>query len=327
MSFGKGLNSLISPSGSSASGGKAQSNQRHSHSTPPPHILHEEIYLAPLHRKEKNDQSPLRLNENDSRRESVFQIETEKIQPNPYQPRTSFAEKELEELASSVREFGVLQPVVVSKIVRETDTGTRVEYQLIAGERRLMAAKRAGLERIPAIVRKGDTSKVKFELALIENLQRSNLSPLESARAYQRLQEEFGLTQKAIATRVGKSREVVANTMRLLSLPPYLMEALREGKISESHARHLLSIPRESQKELYLRLINEGMSTRRMKEKINEEKTPDPERRYLERKFEEKFGVPVSIAKNGARGKITIQFYSEEEYRSLLKELLGESLE
>ena len=259
--------------------------------------------------------------------QAVFHIETEKIRPNPYQPRTAFPEAELEELARSVREFGVLQPIVVSKMVRETEMGTRVEYQLIAGERRLMAAKRAGLERIPAIVRKGDSSKLKFELALIENVQRSDLNAMESARAYQRLQEEFGLTQKDVAARVGKSRETVANTMRLLGLPEYLQEALKSGKITESHAREFLSLPEGQQKALYERLIAGGMSSRRVRERIREAKAPDPETRHLERGLEEKFGLPISISKRGGKGKVSVRFHSEEEFRALLNQLLGEVLE
>lgn len=302
MDLGKGLNSLFKPG---ASG-----------SVPSPHVIHEEPRLQHIR------PSIMRPVKRESHHESIFHLEVDRIKPNPYQPRISFNEEELERLAASVKEFGILQPIIVSKLITETENGTRVEYQLVAGERRLMAAKRARLERIPAIVRKGGTSKTKLELALIENIQRSNLNPIEAARAYAKLQEEFGLTQKEIAERVGKSRESIANAMRLLTLSEDIQRALAEGKLSESHARHLLSLPFERRREYFERLTKEGMSARKIREKITSERIPDPARRYLERKLEEKFGVPASVSKNGARGKITMQFYSEEEYRELTKKLL-----
>ncbi len=305
MDLGKGIHSLFRPSGGA---------------TPPPHIIHQEDEVRLKHIRPN---FPRTARRHEHAQESVFHIEVDRIKPNPYQPRVSFDAAALEELASSVREFGVLQPIIVSKTVTESDTGTRVEYQLVAGERRLMAAKRAGLERIPAIVKKVDAPKAKLEIALIENLQRTDLNPMEAAKAYARLQEEFGLTQKEIAERVGRSRESVANAMRLVSLPKEIQDALAEGKLSESHARHLLSLPPEKRGEFFERLVKEGMTARKTREKIASERTPDPERGYLERKFEEKFGVPVSISRHGPRGKITMQFYSEEEYRALTKKLLA----
>ncbi len=310
MSFGKGLYSLFQPS----RGGTGE--------TEPPKILH-------THEGSSAETvPPRRIEHPQPKQESVFHIEVEKIKPNPYQPRKNFNETGLEELTCSVREFGVLQPIVVSKIVKESDIGTHVEYQLIAGERRLMAAKRAGHERIPAIVRNIDVPKMKLELSLIENLQRTDLGPLEAARAYERLQNEFGLTQKEVAARVGKSREAVANTLRLLNLPPYIQEAITEGKISESHARHFLSLPPSEQKAFFEKSVSEGFSVRQVREKIVSQKNPDPERGYLERKLEERFGTPASVIKQGGRGKITLQFFSEEEFRALIRELLkGEEME
>ncbi len=213
MSLGKGLNSLIAP------------GSGEDHGAPLPMPVHREeirashpreVLNTPTHSFEKKHTANAA-----PKQESIFHIEVEKIVPNPYQPRKVFNAEEIQELADSIKEFGVLQPISVSKVVKETSSGTRVEYQLVAGERRLKAAKLAGLPRVPAIIRKGDTPKMKLELALIENIQRSNLNPLESARGYARLQDEFNLTQKDIAARVGKSRETVANTMRLLNLPTY----------------------------------------------------------------------------------------------------------
>lgn len=256
--------------------------------------------------------------------ESVFQIEVSKIKANPYQPRKEFKEEDLRDLAQSIREFGVIQPLIVSKIEREVDTGTEVEYQLIAGERRLRAARLVGLERVPAIVKKIDAAQVKLEIALIENIQRSDLNPVEAARAYARLQDEFGLTQREIAVRVGKSREVVANTLRLLNLPTHIQEALAENKINESQARLLLSVTSpEKQEEAFQNIMRHGLSVRRLKEKI--EVTGDPDGSYWERQLEEYLGAPVKVMKQGQRGKMIIHFYSGEEWQSIIDKLLGKS--
>jgi len=263
-----------------------------------------------------------------SKSESVFQIETEKIKPNPYQPRRDFREEELRELSQSIREFGIIQPLIVSKIIKETEFGAEVHYQLIAGERRLLAAKILGLERVPAIVKDIDAERMKLEMALIENLQRSDLNPLEAARAYARLQDEFGLLQREIAVRVGKSREVIANTLRLLNLPLEIQEALRQGKINESQARTLLSInDAGEQKRVFENLLHQKMSVRALREEAIKPKIIDPEQNYWERRLEEKLGAPVKLIKQGDKGKVIVQFYSEEEYRALLDKLLGNSKE
>lgn len=317
MTIGKGLQSLIPPKGDAEKPGKdAPLGTRPSGELTEPRPAEP----APAVRQAPREphQGP--------RQEAVFQIEVEKIRPNPYQPRREFDEGALEELASSIREFGVIQPLIVSKAIRETETGTKVEYQLIAGERRLRAARRAGLERVPAIVRKIDENKVRFEVALIENLQRSDLNPLETARAYARLQDEFKLTQREIAGRVGKSREAVANTLRLLNLPPYVQDALMSQAINESQARALLSIA--DPKELTRRfrdLIEGRTSARRLREETGVPPAALPEQNYWEKQLESKFGAPVAIVKKGSRGRIVIQFYSDEEMHSLLEKLAGES--
>lgn len=263
--------------------------------------------------------------------ESVFHIEVEKIRPNPYQPRHEFNPQALEELAQSIREFGVIQPLVVTKMERESEYGTEVEYQLIAGERRLMASKIAGLERVPAVVRKVGDARTKLELALIENIQRSNLNPIESARAYARLQDEFGLTQREVAARVGKSREAVANTLRLLNLPLPVQQALSEGKINESHARALLSIEnRDAQWQAFQKIISEKTTVRELRAETKEKTAAvpahtDPQDTYWEKRLEDVVGAPVKVFSQGTHGKIVIQFYSQEEKRGIMERLAGDN--
>lgn len=261
--------------------------------------------------------------------ESIFHIEVDRIKPNPYQPRHEFNQQALEELAQSIREFGIIQPLVVTKVERENEFGTEVEYQLIAGERRLIASKIAGLERVPAVVRKVEGARTKLEMALIENIQRSNLNPIESARAYARLQDEFGLTQREVAARVGKSREAVANTLRLLNLPLPIQQALSEGKINESQARALLSIEhRDAQWQALQRIITEKTTVRELRSETQQKRQPtthaDPQDAYWEKRLEETVGAPVKVLSQGPQGKIIIQFYSPEEKRGIFERLAGE---
>lgn len=254
--------------------------------------------------------------------ESIFHIEVEKIKPNPYQPRREFDAESLKELGQSIREFGIIQPLVVSKVVNETETGTQVEYQLIAGERRLKAAKIVGLERVPAIVKKIDLDRTKLEMALIENVQRSDLNSFEAAKAYARLQDEFNLTQREIASRVGKSRETVANTLRLLNLPSHIQEAIAKNKINESQARALLAIQNaEEQERVFQNLLNQKITAQKIREKVFPQN--DPEKIYWEKQLEEKLGAPVKVFKQGEKGKMIIQFYSKDEWQSILDKLLG----
>lgn len=331
MTLGKGLNSLITPG----------TGEEHNIVVPMP-LHHENVHdnspvLYNTHHEKhhsisrlleiKNQISATRRARPDSsppRQESIFHIEVEKIIPNPYQPRKIFNEREIQELADSIKEFGMLQPISVSKIVKETSMGTRVEYQLIAGERRLKAAKLAGLPRIPAIIRKGDTPKMKLELSLIENIQRTNLNPLESARGYARLQDEFNLTQKDIAVRIGKSRETVANTIRLLNLPSHIQNALEMGKINESQARILISIENlQEQEMIFERMLSGTLTARKARERTQKPQTPDPEKVYWQKRLEECVGLPIEIERKGTRGKVSIQFYSDEEFQNILR-ILGE---
>ena len=256
--------------------------------------------------------------------ESIFQIEIEKIKSNPYQPRRVFNEDGLNELASSIREFGIIQPLVVTKVEKETPTGTEVSYQLVAGERRLMAAKRVGLRTVPAIVKRFDVHRTKLEVALVENVQRSNLNPIETARAFARLQDEFGLTHREIAGKMGKSRETVANAVRLLGLPTNIQDALSEGKINESHARALLAAPDPArQSELFEKFLG-GKPALHVK---NTPSPADPETKYWERRLEEKLGHPVEIQKNKGKGKMTVRFHSESDLQNILEKIVGPEAE
>ncbi len=266
--------------------------------------------------------------------QAIFHIEVDRIVSNPDQPRRTFDENALKELAASIREFGLLQPIVVSKVEREIPTGTEVYYQLIAGERRLMAARMLGLERVPAIVRNLTYSRESLELAVIENIQRENLNAIELARAYSRLQDEFRLTQREIASRLGKSREVVANTVRLLDLPTEIQEALEKNHISESHGRLLLTIDDQSlQHKLFLDLLENRLTTRELRSKARlaepkevavKEALQDslsPELKFLQDRLSSELGAPVSIHQSGSSGRITINFYSEEELQQILNRL------
>jgi ParB family chromosome partitioning protein len=256
----------------------------------------------------------------------VFQVEVEHIEPNPYQPRKVFDEKELKDLASSIAEFGILQPLVVTKIEKLTDRGTEVRYQLIAGERRLMASKLIGLERVPVVIKSTPEERMKLELAIIENLQRANLNPIESARAYAKLQDQFGLTQREVATRLGKSREVVANTMRLLSLPTYIQEAISQGQLGESQGRLLLAVPNQrEQQAMFEDIVRNNLSVRELKQRLGSRMGPsrmsgfvDPQLKNVEEKLCEVLGTKVKVSGQSNKGKITIDFYSPEELQALI---------
>ena len=268
--------------------------------------------------------------------EHVFLIEVNRISPNPYQPRREFDEEELRNLASSIREFGILQPLVVTKIVEEADGAVNVRYQLIAGERRFRAASMIGLERVPAVIKNVALDKGRLEMAIVENVQRANLNPIESARAYNRLADEFKLTQREIAQRIGKSREVIANTMRLLNLPTVVQDALSRGQIGESQARLLLAIEDPGQQQnLFNEIVAGNLSVREVKNKIDylkaakrhidgvavEEKPVDAEAVSIRQQLEEALGTPVQVDKTGASGKITIQFSSPEELYAIIQRM------
>lgn len=266
-------------------------------------------------------------------KESVFWIPVEKIKPNPYQPRKEFDEAALKGLAESIRQYGILQPLVVTRIERETEDGTQVEYELVAGERRHRASEILGLREVPVIIRKEEPAKVRLELALVENIQRQDLNPMERAIAYKRLTDEFGMKQPEIAERIGKSRESIINTIRMLMLPQEMQDAVRAGKITEGHTRPLLMLsgrPAE-QKELFEDIIDHHMSVReaeRISRRIARERArkvedlPTAETRAVEEKLGNALGARVEIQKlPGGRGKISIEFFSDEELYGITAKL------
>lgn len=272
--------------------------------------------------------------------EAVFQIEIDRIVANPNQPRRHFDDEALRDLAASIREFGILQPIVVRKLELETDNGTNVQYEIIAGERRWRASKLVGLPRVPAIIRQVDVKRESLELAIIENLQREQLNPVEMARAYARLQDEFGMTQREVATRLGKSREVVANTLRLLDLSSEVQTAIEDGRISESHGRLLLGVTDPAlQQSLFKDLLERQLTTRELRERVSgaarggrkaprAERLPEqltPELAALQDKLSAELGAPVKIQTSGGVGKITISFYSPEELSAILEHLAREA--
>lgn len=260
---------------------------------------------------------------------SIFWVETEKIKPNPYQPRKEFDPRALQDLADSIRQYGVLQPLVVTRREIESEEGIAVEYELIAGERRLRASRLAGLPQVPVIIRATeDSDKEKLELAIIENLQREDLNPIDRAQAFLKLAEEFKLTHGEIGKKMGKSREYVSNTLRLLSLPEEIRQALAEKKISEGHTRPLMMLsdrPAE-QVTLFKEMVIKRLSVRES-EKIAREiatdktrkKDLDPQMIDYQKRLSEKLGTRVSIEKREVGGKIVIDFFSPNDLQTILE--------
>jgi ParB family transcriptional regulator, chromosome partitioning protein len=265
--------------------------------------------------------------------DSIFWVDVEKIQPNPFQPRREFDQAQLQSLSDSIRQYGVLQALVVTrKEVPKEDGGLAVEYELIAGERRLRASKLAGLSQVPVLIKVGDETNdlLKLELAIIENIQREDLNPVDRARAFQRLIDEFGFKHVEIAKKVGKSREYVSNSVRLLTLPSEMQDALSLGKISEGHARPLMMLgdrPEEQLtlfKEIMFKRLTvreaEAIGRRVAYDKIRKKGAYlDPETQEMEEKLTETLGTRVSIEKRLNGGKILIDFFSEEDLQSILE--------
>lgn len=269
------------------------------------------------------------MDENPPRRsQSIFFIELDRIRPNPLQPRREFDEIKLKELAESIRQYGVLQPLVVVREEKTIPTGVTTEYELISGERRLRAARIAGLPEVPVIIREEPADKVKLELAIVENVQREDLNPLDKAAAFKKLQEEFNLTQKEIGGRIGKSREYVSNAIRLLSLSSAIQQALRSGLVSEGHARSLLVLADQPQEQEVLfndivtRQLNvreaERISRRVTRGHSYERAAVDTELKSIEDRLREMLGTRVSIEKKAQGGRVSIDFFSDEELYGLL---------
>lgn len=263
--------------------------------------------------------------------ESIFWVEVDKIKPNPFQPRREFDEAKLRDLADSIRQYGILQPIVVTRteVIKE-DGGLATEYELIAGERRLRASKVAGLREIPVRIRVGDDSdKTKLELAIIENIQREDLNPIDRAKAFQRLADDFSFTHSQISKKVGKSREYVSNTIRILALPDPILESLLRNEISEGHTRPILMLadrPEEQltlHKEIVLKKMTvreaEAIARRIAYDRVRKkEYVVDPEIVLIEEKLTEKLGTRVQIERKDYGGKVLIDFFSNDDLRKLL---------
>ena len=263
-------------------------------------------------------------------RDSIFWVEVDRIEPNPYQPRREFDQAKLNGLAESIRMYGLLQPLTVTRNeTTKDDGGINVFYELIAGERRLRASKLAGLVQVPVIIRsEEDTDQMKLELAIIENLQREDLNPVDRAQAFLRLHKDFNFTHVQIGKKMGKSREYVSNTLRLLMLPEAILGYLAEGRISEGHTRPLLMLndkPEEQSvlaKEILLKKLtvreSEALARRSAQEKVSAKHKINPEVLNLERKLTEKLGTRVQIEQKEVGGKLVISFFSAEDLSELL---------
>jgi ParB family transcriptional regulator, chromosome partitioning protein len=266
--------------------------------------------------------------------DSIFWIEVDKIKPNPYQPRREFDQIALQSLADSIRQYGVLQALVVTrKEIVKPDGGLATEYELIAGERRLRASKLAGVREVPCLIKTGeDNNLMKLELAIIENVQREDLNPVDRARSFQRLVDEFGFKHATIGEKIGKSREYVSNSLRLLALPSDILDALSAGKISEGHARPLMMLNDrpEEQSTLFKEIMFRKLTVREAEmiaRKIAVEKVrkkdfgADPEVNEIEEKLAESLGTRVHIERKEVGGKIHIDFFSKDDLRKILEVL------
>jgi ParB family chromosome partitioning protein len=260
---------------------------------------------------------------------SAVEILISRISSNPYQPRKRFSPEDLASLRASIAAHGVLQPILVS----ETATG----YQLVAGERRLRAAQAAGLDRIPAVIRQL-VDRDQLELALVENLQREDLDPIETADAYQTLIKRFGLSQDDVANRVGRARSTVANTIRLLELAPEVQGAVADGRLSEGHGRALGGLPAEHQSRVLDSVIGQDLSVRQTEELVRRLREPkptvdesapvrktDPDLERVEEDLRRALGTKVSLARSRRGGRIVIEYYSDEDLGRLYERLTGGS--
>lgn len=250
--------------------------------------------------------------------EKVQEVEISRIVPNPHQPRTNFNAEKLQELANSIKENGIIQPLIVSQ--------RGGQYEIIAGERRFQASKLLGLAKVPVIVRKAD-EKQKLELAIVENIQRHELNAVEEGKAYKKLTEEFGLSQEEVAQKMGVSRSAVANKLRLLTLPVEIQKALIEGVITEGHAKAILAVDNpEKQRALFEMILKNKLTVRQLEDKTKEISVRshkritsiDPETKNLEDQLSEKLKTKVKISKAGSGGKIVIEYYSSEELSNIL---------
>ncbi len=264
------------------------------------------------------------------KKESIFNVEVDKIRPNPRQPRKSLPKESLKEIADSIREHGILQPLIVTKIEKPTERGRKVEYELVAGERRWRAAQMAGLPHVPVIIRDSSADE-KLELALVENLQRENLNPIEAAQAYKQLRDDFKLKHSQIAQKVGKSRVTVTNTLRLLALPPKVQKAMMEGRITDAHGRAILMAKPMARLSLYQSIIRNNLNVRQAEDKARKMALPNkpyaqgpknPLFRKIEKDLGKTLNQKVSIIRRGDLGYLSIGFASQKELDKIVKHLL-----
>lgn len=270
--------------------------------------------------------------------DSIYWVEVEKVVPNPFQPRREFDQNKLQELADSIRMYGVLQPLTVTRKEVQQDHGTfYTEYELIAGERRLRASKLAGVAQVPVIIREGEQSEQeKLELAIIENLQREDLNAVDRAIAFRQLADVFGLSHAQVAQKVGRSREYVSNSIRLLALPEHILEALKHTNLTEGHARTLLMLSDrpEEQEVIFREILLKKLSVREVERIVRKiatdkvrKKNPgefDASLIEFEKQFTETLGTRVQIQKTDFGGKLTIDYFSEEDLEAILKRVTEE---
>ena len=271
--------------------------------------------------------------------DSIYWVEVEKVVPNPFQPRREFDQNKLQELADSIRMYGVLQPLTVTRKEVQQDNGTfYTEYELIAGERRLRASKLAGVVQVPVIIREGEQSEQeKLELAIIENLQREDLNAVDRAIAFRQLAEAFGLSHAQVAKKVGRSREYVSNSIRLLGLPEHMLESLKLSDMMEGHARTLLMLTDrpEQQEVVYKEILLKKLSVREVERIVRKiatdkvrKKNPgefDANLIEFEKQFTETLGTRVQIQKTDFGGKLTIDYFSEDDLAAILKRMNDEA--
>ena len=254
-----------------------------------------------------------------------IEIPLDRIRANPRQPRLRMNGPALDTLISSIREHGVIQPILVTEVVDG--------YQLVAGERRVRAARAAGLERVPAVVRQL-ADREQLELALVENLQREDLDPLESARAYRQLMDEFGFSQETLASRVGRARSTVANTLRLLELHDAVQSAVADGLVTEGHGRAIGGLPTEHQPTVLAAVVEQDLSVRQTEEfvrrireprptAVREPESADPDVERVEEDLRRALGTKVRLARSRRGGRIVIDYYSDEELGRLYERLMG----
>jgi ParB family chromosome partitioning protein len=261
------------------------------------------------------------LDDKEKKALGIIEVELDKIVPNEYQPRKVFNDEKLRELAASIKEQGVIQPVIVHR--------AGAGYQLIAGERRWRASRLAGLKTIPALVKEA-TKRELLEMALIENIQREDLNPLEAAEAYKRLQDEFKLTQEDLAKRVGKERSTVTNFLRILGLPKEIKQELATGSLTMGHAKALLSLDRvRDQMQTALAIVKKGLSVREAEALASRLKNPPKEKKArlshelksIEEKLRKALGTKVIITTKSKGGRIVVEYYSAEELERILEKI------